>query len=317
MLRRIFLITMVLAFMPSIALCARAVIDISKYSQVKGSVILLGDIADISGEDFALIDALKRVKIADAPGKGGVIELSLLEIKDALLRSGLDLRGVLFRIPKKILVSSASGGSLDRVLGDYLTSKFGPSVTWKLLSTPSLPPDARYSVVDSIVRRENFYVIPVVYYMDDGSFNRVELLVKVSLRKRVVVALRNLAWHEVVREGDVALIEREVDPLFPACVSLGEVLGKMLKKPIKRGDILIKSYLESPHVIKRGSPVIIVAKVGSVEVKAQGKACESGGVGDQIEVLNTSTGRRIKAVVLGPGMVEAIVPDGGELKCEK
>jgi len=317
MFKRVLILALILSLVPSLAFCARAVIDISNYSEAKGSVILLGDIAKISGEDLTLVNALKGVKIADAPSKGEVVELSLSDIKDALLRSGLDLSGVLFRFPKKIVVASSSGGSLDRILGDYLISKFGPSVTWKLLSTPSLPPDARCSVVDSIVRRESFYVIPVVYYRDDGSSGRVELSLKVSLRKMVVVALRDLSWHEVIGDGDVAVVEKEIDPLFPACTSLSEVLGKSLKKPIRKGEVVIKSYLDSPNVIKRGSPVIIVAKVGGVEVKAQGKACESGGVGDQIEVLNTSTGRRIKAVVVGPGMVEAIVPDGGELKCEK
>ncbi|MCS7234117.1 MAG: flagellar basal body P-ring formation chaperone FlgA [Synergistetes bacterium] len=317
MLRRAFLIAVLLVLIPSTAFCVRALIDISNYSEVKGSIVLLGDIAKISGQDIALIDCLKKVKIAEAPLNGGTLELSLLDIRDALLRSKLDLKDVLFRVPDKIVVASASRGSLDRVLGDYLVSKFGPSVSWSLLSNPSLPPDARYSVVDSIVRRENFYVLPVVYYRDDGSMGRAELMVKLSLRKNVVVALRNLAWHEVISEGDVALIEKEVDPLFPVCTSLDQVLGKMLKKPVKKGDIIISSHLDSPNVVKRGSPVTIIAKVGSVEVKAQGKACESGGVGDQIEVLNTSTGRRIKAVVLGPGMVEALILEGGELKCER
>lgn len=317
MIRRAFLISLVLLFIPSIALCARVVIDISRYSEIKGSVVLLGDIAKISGEDIALIESLKKVKIADAPLSGNILELSLLDLREALLRSKLDLNGVLFRVPDKIVVSLAPKGSLDRVLGDYLISKFGPSVSWRLLSTPSLPPDARYSIVDSIVRRENFYLLPLVYYRDDGSMGRVELTLKVSLRKSVVVALRNLGWHEVIGEGDVALIEREIDPLFPACTSLSQVVGKRLKKPVKSGDVIVSSYIELPPVVKRGSPVTIVAKVNGIEVKAQGKACESGAIGEQIEVLNVSTGRRIKAIVLGPGMVEALILEGGGLKCEK
>lgn len=317
MLKRALLLASAIILIPSVAFCARAVIDISRYSEVKGSVILLGDIAKISGEDIALIESLKKVKIADAPGNGNVLELSLLDLREALLRSKLDLSGVLFRVPDKILVSLAPKGSLDRVLGDYLISKFGPSVSWRLLSTPSLPPDARYSLVDTIVRRENFYILPLVYYRDDGSTGRVELTLKVSLRKSVVVALRNLGWHEVISEGDVALVEREVDPLFPVCTSLNQVVGKRLKKPVKSGDVIISSYLELPPVVRRGSPVTIVAKVNGVEVRAQGKACESGAVGEQIEVLNVSTGRRIKAIVLGPGMVEALILEGGGLKCEK
>ncbi|GEM_PF-1533080 len=317
MIRRIGLSIFMILLIPSMALASRAIIDISGYSEVKGSVILLGDIAKITGEDIALVESLKRVKVAEAPLRDASLEIGLDEIKDALLKSGLDLRGVLFRLPKRIEVRSAPGGSLDRVLGEYLLSKFGPKVRWRLLSTPSLPPDARYSVIPyGVVRRENFYVVPVAYYLDNGSTGRVDLLVKVSMVESVVVALRNLAWHEVIGEGDVALMEREIDPLYPAAKSLSQVIGKRLKKPIRKGDVVITSYLESPPVVKRGSAVVIVAQVGGVSVKAQGKACESGGIGDKIEVLNISTGRRIKALVLGPGMVQAIV-EGGAVKCER
>lgn len=317
MLRKLGLVILVVLLFPSIALCAKAVIDISSYSHVSGGVVLLGDIAKISGDDTALIDALRRVRICEAPKEGEAREIGLEEIRDALGKSGLALDGVLFRIPKRIVVGVAPKGSLDRVLGDYLSARFGSGVTWKVVSTPSLPPDARFSVIHpDVVRRESFYIIPLAYYRDDGSVGRAELAVRVMVRRSVVVAMRNLGWHEVITEGDVALVESEVDPLSFACTSLSQVLGKRLKKPVKKGDVIIPAYLESKPVVKRGAPVIIVAKVGEVEIKAQGKACESGGVGDQIEVLNVSTGRRIRALVVGPGMVQALL-EGGALKCEK
>ncbi len=317
MLKRIALSLVIALLFVSPALGARAIVDISGYSLVKGRVVLLGDIAKISGRDVALVESLKRVPIASAPSQGEAKEISLLEIRNALLKSGLNLEGVLFRVPRKIVVACASRGSLDRVLGEYLISRFGESVSWRVFSTPSLPPDARFKIVTpGVVRRDNFYIIPIVYYLDDGSIGRVDLRVRVSVRKSVVVALRDLTWHEVINDGDVALVEREVDPLLPACTSLFQVLGKRLKKPVRKGNVILKGFVESPPVVRRGSPVVIVARVGAVEVRAKGKACGNGSIGQEIVVLNVSTGKKIRAVVLGPGLVQAVV-EGGILKCGK
>jgi flagella basal body P-ring formation protein FlgA len=57
-------------------------------------------------------------------------------------------------------------------------------------------------------------------------------------------------------------------------------------------------------MVTKGSQVIICAENDAIKITTHGKVLEDGRAGDQIRVMNTSSGKEIYAEVKGPGLVE-------------
>ena len=61
---------------------------------------------------------------------------------------------------------------------------------------------------------------------------------------------------------------------------------------------------EVPPAVEKGDRVIIKAENNIILITASGKALEEGGIGDQIRVMNTSSGKEIVATIKKPDLVE-------------
>ena len=82
------------------------------------------------------------------------------------------------------------------------------------------------------------------------------------------------------------------------------VIGKKLKRGLARSGVLTPRMLTSEKLVKRGSEVLILARGGEFSVRMKGKALRDGGLGERIEVRNSSSGRKLSAIVIQSGMVE-------------
>ena len=61
---------------------------------------------------------------------------------------------------------------------------------------------------------------------------------------------------------------------------------------------------EVPPAVEKGDRVVIKAENNELLITASGKALEEGCVGDQIRVLNVSSGREIIATITTTDLVE-------------
>ncbi len=56
--------------------------------------------------------------------------------------------------------------------------------------------------------------------------------------------------------------------------------------------------------MKANTPVTVMWRSGGLALDMEGRALETGAVGDEIRVLNPGTSRTIRGVVVGEGMIE-------------
>jgi flagella basal body P-ring formation protein FlgA len=61
--------------------------------------------------------------------------------------------------------------------------------------------------------------------------------------------------------------------------------------------------VEWPPMVQKGDRVIIKAENKLIKITALGKVLEDGRAGDQVKVMNISSGKEIWATVIGPGKV--------------
>lgn len=85
------------------------------------------------------------------------------------------------------------------------------------------------------------------------------------------------------------------------------LIGKQLKRGLRKGDRIRLSNLSHPTAIKRGDFVSVMASIGSISVVTKGTAMSAGRVGDQIRIKNNKSERIIKGRITGPGKAQVIL----------
>lgn len=129
--------------------------------------------------------------------------------------------------------------------------------------------------------------------------------VKVSIHKPVLVAAREISRGTPLTMSDFQLEDRDVAALHRGYLDQpARLIGKVLKRDLHAGAVITPAQLASRKVIRRGSQVTIVARVGSIKVRMAGKALGDAGIGERVRVQNSSSRRKIEATAVAPGIVE-------------
>lgn len=129
--------------------------------------------------------------------------------------------------------------------------------------------------------------------------------VKVSIMLPIVVAARELPRGKILTADDIQLEKRDITSIHRGYLEKTHyAIGKILKRSLRRGQILTASHAAAPQAIKKGSRVTIVANSGAIAIRMKGKALSSGARGERIQVQNLSSKRELDATVISPGIVE-------------
>ncbi|MDX1589934.1 MAG: flagellar basal body P-ring formation chaperone FlgA [Oleiphilaceae bacterium] len=81
------------------------------------------------------------------------------------------------------------------------------------------------------------------------------------------------------------------------------ILGMEARRNINAGVPLTPHLLVAPDAVSRGDRVIISAGNSTFAIETRGEAVQGGKVGDQISVINESSGRRVRGRIVAPGRV--------------
>ncbi|MEM1231608.1 MAG: flagellar basal body P-ring formation chaperone FlgA, partial [Pseudomonadota bacterium] len=122
------------------------------------------------------------------------------------------------------------------------------------------------------------------------------------------------ACHALPRA--TALSAADLCPAPATAGSTGQMLSSpseaqhlMTKRAIGAGAIIYRHQLTPAVVVRRGDQVRIEARRGSALITASGKALRDGARGEQIEVVNSSSRRKLAVWVTGPGVTSTRAPD--------
>ncbi|PVV05749.1 MAG: flagella basal body P-ring formation protein FlgA [gamma proteobacterium symbiont of Ctena orbiculata] len=127
---------------------------------------------------------------------------------------------------------------------------------------------------------------------------------KVGLELPVVIATRDLARGQAITKADVKLEISDTTHLLRGYYeSVDEIVGRTLKRTLRRGKVVTPSLLVVQKTVARGEQVTILAAAGNIEVRMQGKAMKNGNPGDLIPVVNVKSKKKLQARVISEGLV--------------
>jgi flagella basal body P-ring formation protein FlgA len=128
----------------------------------------------------------------------------------------------------------------------------------------------------------------------------------------VLTYARNLQTGEIVRPEDLVWGKAAAAP-SDTPGDADAVIGLAARRPLRAGAAVAARDLGAAQVIKAGETVTVTFADEGVSLALEGKAMNSAGVGETLNVQNTASKKVIQAVATGPG--QAVVgPAADRLK---
>lgn len=137
----------------------------------------------------------------------------------------------------------------------------------------------------------------------DPSGWRYEYIVRAKVSAQVAVTAGPVAAGQLLADDDVVLERRDVSGLSDI-IDAADAVGQASRRSLRAGEVLRKRNLAAPILVKRGAPVVMVARVEAIEVSTAGEALDSGAEGAIVRVRNVSNGRVVRMRVTAAGTVE-------------
>ena len=120
----------------------------------------------------------------------------------------------------------------------------------------------------------------------------------------VLTYARSLSAGEIVQPQDLVWGKAVAAP-SGAPVDADAVIGLAARRPLRAGTAVSARDVTAPQVIKSGDLVVVNYQDGGISLSLQGKAMAAAGLGETVNVQNTSSKKIIQAIASGPG--EAMV----------
>ncbi|MEA1868311.1 MAG: flagellar basal body P-ring formation chaperone FlgA [Thermodesulfobacteriota bacterium] len=128
--------------------------------------------------------------------------------------------------------------------------------------------------------------------------------VTITSNESVVVADRSMPRGTILTKSDFILIERDIARLPNGYLTdPSQAIGKILKRPVRKGAVLKNSVIEAPIAISRGSSVTLMVRTGTVEVRMKGKSLDNGALGERIKVQTLSSGKMVEGTIISSDVV--------------
>ncbi len=126
----------------------------------------------------------------------------------------------------------------------------------------------------------------------------------IAINRPVVVAMKDLSRGSVIGAEDVALTVLDTSKLLRGHFNAPtEVIGRTLKRSVRRDHVITPSGLVVEKTIQRGQSITILAGNGNIQVRMKGKALRNGNPGDLIPVQNLTSKKKLEARVVSAGIV--------------
>lgn len=296
-------------------------IDCRSEARLRGTEILLRDVADVTSVDKGLAERLADVSFGKRPAPGSFRALTREEIEKRLLALGLGTDRVLLLGSREIgLVPvfvpmqakdllEAADGVMSAALA---TEQAAGEVTFEAgaVAPIQVPPGRRSLDLRPTLRGGRFEIasaiVDVQILVDDEPWKTVPIAYRLRRFVEAVVVEKAIPKGQPFSDDNVSVRRIEApSAAMPLLGKLAALEGKVAARNLTANRPLLASDLTGPAVVWRGDIVTLVSETGRVKLATKARADQEGPVGARILVTNLGSGKVLSAIVLGPGVVTA------------
>ena len=276
-----------------------------------GTIVTLGDLAEIFAADRQQADALAAVELFPAPSASRQRFVRVREIQDLLLSRGINLAEHRFsgssqvtilgaepvRIERERPLSSSEQRIANRRISDavvqYLQQHPGISADLPRIvevdvdesrARLAASPEHRISITGGTPPWTGRQQFEVTLDTPDGPV-RFALAAQITAPVARVVALRSLPKGTILGAADVAVQRQTMrQKSAEGFYSVDEVIGKETTQAIAKGAMLQPQMVQAPLLVRRRDVVTVTARNSGIRVRTLARAREDGSLGELILV---------------------------------
>jgi len=131
--------------------------------------------------------------------------------------------------------------------------------------------------------------------------------VRISTLIDVVVSNHKLSRGDIINVQDLSIKRLATSGLSTNHITrIDNAIGREVKREIRAGAALRRTYLNDKDVIREGDAVALTERSAFVSTDMMVTALSNGGVGDTIKVQNRKTQRILDAEITAPGKVQYV-----------
>lgn len=296
-------------------------ITVAPEARVEGAFITLGQLAEITGTDTKWVKSLEQLKLGTAPSPGSSIVLTRELLNMRLAATGSNFSGIVWNMPDTVTVTTNSQTISGQTLIDKAILKVKQHVgtrgtTEDLVIVPSsrvpdiITPVGQLELVADLpygIRYNAPTNIAMMVKINGQLFTRAPINLDVKLYQQVVIAKEQIRLKELFSTDNLRYERADIGKVSAGYFTdMNKVIGLASRRSLKPGMVITDSMIAKPILIKRGSVINVVARVGSMEVTTMGQAMQDGVEGQIIRVQNVSSKKFISAKVLDETTVQVL-----------
>lgn len=284
---------------------------------VQGDSIALADIAAVKGSPRSLVDRINRVRIGESPEVGEILLLSREDIVSRVRRANLSAYVPPRSIPEQIEVVREGQvvdqeemirileENLRRLLPDPKKSLVVQEVQGFEPFTLAPGPYSSEAVLPESAHRGGAMSVTLSFFQEGRLVQKFRLRARVEIQGFVVAARTGLRRHQEIRESDVHLIKRNLNPLPPDVLTdPKEAVGRRLTLSVNPQETLRASMVETPPLVKKGDRVLLIVDNSHFKITTFGEVKEEGRRGDWVKIVNISSKKEVHGRVLDAHTVQ-------------
>ena len=135
---------------------------------------------------------------------------------------------------------------------------------------------------------------------------RPEMATAVVDEIEVVALARSVSRNEMIAADDILMVAISERNALGAFFDPADVIGRRVKIGVGVNQPLMARHLHPDYLVREGSEVLISSYAGGVSVDMVGYALENGQFGEWIGVENASSGKMVRAKIMGEKKVTVI-----------
>jgi flagella basal body P-ring formation protein FlgA len=145
-----------------------------------------------------------------------------------------------------------------------------------------------------------------------GEAGVIALKGQAEAQVEVPVPTRPVPRGQLIDEADLTSIWLPAARLDKdALVDVADLVGLEASRRLAAGRVVRTADLRAPRLVRKDEAVTMLYRRGSLDLVTTGVALEPGGAGDNIRIVNPSSKRPLRGIVVGPRQVQVgAMPEG-------
>ncbi len=292
-------------------------IRIRERVEIAAAEVLLGQIANIAGNDVQLNQYLQGIVIGKAPLPGDSRQFDRDHLIQRLKQHHINLTAVRVEAPQQINVIRShiqiQKQEIEKIVSDYIlqhTLRANTTMRIKEIQVPKslILPKGRITYKVAAPRSRQLMgrcPISVDFSVDGRVQKKVWTNAMIEVLGQVVVTRKPLGRYKPITADDIEVRTLDLANL-PANVlsDPAAAIGKRTKRAIGSRMPLRADHIELPPLVKRGDLVVIIAESESMKITTRGQVKKKGRLGELIPVVNLDSKKILHARVIDANTVK-------------